>query len=100
MQKNLMGKIIPAVTATLLLGASGYALAESARPQSSTSGSSSSTSPSAGTEGTSFPHSGAAGSQPQSGNAGGTSDQTSRSQNNMSGQTSEPQTKQPPEQRR
>ena len=54
-----MRKSILAITAALLLGASGYALAESAHPQSSTSGASSSHNPSMSDPTSSFPPSGA-----------------------------------------
>src|SRR5258705_13971076 len=54
-----MRKSILAITAALLLGASGYALAESAHPQSSTSGASSSHNPSMSDQTSSFPPSGA-----------------------------------------
>ena len=50
-----MRKSILAITAALLLGASGYALAESAHPQSSTSGASSSHNPSMSDPTSSFP---------------------------------------------
>src|SRR5258708_17524639 len=50
-----MRKSILAITAALLLGASGYALAESAHPQSSTSGASSSHNPSTSDPTSSFP---------------------------------------------
>jgi hypothetical protein len=50
-----MRKSILAITAALLLGASGYALAESAHPQSSTSGASSSHNPSTSDPSSSFP---------------------------------------------
>jgi hypothetical protein len=50
-----MRKSILAITAALLLGASGYALAESAHPQSSTSGASSSHNPSTSDRTSSFP---------------------------------------------
>jgi hypothetical protein len=50
-----MRKSILAITAALLLGASGYALAESAHPQSSTSGASSSHDPSTSAPTSSFP---------------------------------------------
>ena len=55
---------ILAITTALLLGASGYALAESAHPQSSTSGSSSSHDPT-GNPTSSFPPLGASGSSGQ-----------------------------------
>ena len=60
-----MRKSILAITAALLLGASGYALAESTHPQSSTSGSSSSHNPSTSDPTSSFPPSGAPGSSGQ-----------------------------------
>ena len=60
-----MRKNVLAITAALLLGASGYALAESAHPQSSTSGASSSHNPSTNDPTSSFPPEGKAGSQPQ-----------------------------------
>jgi hypothetical protein len=60
-----MHKSILAITAALLLGVSGYALAEPAHPQSGTSGSSSSHSPSTGTPTSSFPPLGANGSSGQ-----------------------------------
>ena len=50
-----MRKNVLAITAALLLGASGYALAESAHPQSSTSGASSSHDPSTSDPTSSFP---------------------------------------------
>ncbi len=50
-----MRKSIFVISAALLLGASSYALAETARPQSSTTGSSSSTNPSSGSAMSSFP---------------------------------------------
>jgi hypothetical protein len=50
-----MRKSILAITAAVLLGASGYALAESAHPQSSTSGASSSHDPSTSDRTSSFP---------------------------------------------
>jgi hypothetical protein len=55
MRKSPMRKSILAITAALLLGASGYALAESAHPQSSTSGASSSHNPSTSDPSSSFP---------------------------------------------
>src|SRR5258708_31502297 len=60
-----MRKSILAITAALLLGASDYALAESAHPQSSTSGASSSHSPSMSDQTSSFPPSGAPNSSAQ-----------------------------------
>jgi len=60
-----MRKSILAITAALLLGASGYALAESAHPQSSTSGESSSHNPSMSDQTSSFPPSGAPNSSAQ-----------------------------------
>src|SRR6266403_1219201 len=54
-----MRKNILAIAAALLLGASGYALAESAHPQSSTSGASSSHNPSTSDPTSSFPPEGA-----------------------------------------
>src|SRR5258705_9822274 len=54
-----MRKSILAIAAGLLLGASGYALAESAHPQSSTSGASSSHNPSTSDPTSSFPPEGA-----------------------------------------
>ena len=54
-----MRKSILAITAALLLGASGYALAEPAHPQSSTSGASSSHNPSTSDPTSSFPPEGA-----------------------------------------
>ena len=54
-----MRKNILAIAAALLLGASGYALAESAHPQSSTSGGSSSHNPSTSDPTSSFPPEGA-----------------------------------------
>ena len=60
-----MRKSILAITAALLLGASGYALAEPAHPQSSTSGASSSHNPSMSDQTSSFPPSGAPNSSAQ-----------------------------------
>src|SRR5258705_1009272 len=60
-----MRKSILAITAALLLGASGYALAEPAHPQSSTSGASSSHNPSLSDQTSSFPPSGAPNSSAQ-----------------------------------
>jgi hypothetical protein len=60
-----MRKSILVISAALLLSTSSYALAESARPQSSTTGSSSSNNPSSGSPMSSFPPSGAPGSQGQ-----------------------------------
>lgn len=60
-----MRKSILAITVALLLGASGYALAEPAHPQSSTSGSSSSHNPSTGSPMSSFPPSAAPNSSGQ-----------------------------------
>src|SRR5467141_4128072 len=60
-----MRKSILAITAALLLGASGYALAEPAHPQSSTSGASSSHNPSMSYPTSSFPPSGAPNSSAQ-----------------------------------
>ena len=54
-----MHKNILAIAAALLFGASGYALAESAHPQSSTSGASSSHNPSTSDPTSSFPPEGA-----------------------------------------
>jgi hypothetical protein len=68
------------IAAAFLLGVSGYALAESAYPQSSTSGSSSRTNPATGSESSSFPSLGAAGSQSQSGTPDGMSGQMGESQ--------------------
>jgi len=75
--RHVMHKNILATTAALLLGVSGHALAESAHPQSSTSGTSSANKPSTAPPTTSFPTSGAAGGQPQSGASSGTSNPTS-----------------------
>jgi len=60
-----MRKSILAIAATLLLGASGYGLAEPAHPQSSTSGASLSHNPSMSDETSSFPPSGAPNSSAQ-----------------------------------
>jgi hypothetical protein len=60
-----MHKSILAITAALLLGVSGYALAEPTYPQSGTSGSSSSHSPSSGSPTSSFPPLSATGSSAQ-----------------------------------